>query len=529
MTLYQTLSKWADEQPDRPAYRYFGDCRSYGSLRNSVDITSGKLVTLGVRAGDRVGLCLVNSPQMLHLLYALNRIGAVAVMISPKASKRELREQLTLTECRLLFCTELSAAAANSLDNVTVITVPLFAGLPIRFKFGCAGRIVKHGRLRGAVSLGSISVSENIPPVSANDDADAAVIFSSGTSGECKAVVHTNKSMIASAIYCMQSEQPLPGDADMYAILPCYHAYGLIVSVNTPIMVGCCCRLMPFFHISTIVSHLRQKMPTFIPAVPTVFKRLVDNKRFCRLIDSGRLDTSRFRTGFVGGDVLPEGVKQAFDRLMRVGGGTGVLCPGYGMSECCPITVERDVFFDGSVGLPFDNNEVMVCGEGDDTPLPDGASGEICVHSAGMMSRAFTADKTFTPTVFADGKMWLRTGDIGHMNNGRLYFERRMRRLIKVSGHTVFADAVEKVVGECDRVGKVIAVPVPHATRGSGVYLYFTGDADSRDVLDYCRRELMPYAVPVGISHIDQSDIPLTELGKIAYGVLEKAAAQNAE
>lgn len=520
MTLYERVLSSAERYPDRTAYRYFGLKRSYRCLIEEIDAAAERLVTLGVRKGDRVGLCLVNSPAMLHLLYAVNRLGAVAVMCSPKASGRELREQLALTECKLLFFTAVSSTAVAELDDLQAVKAPLMRGLPLNLRFGCLKRVSSQKRAN-APTLGRIKRS-NLPPVS-TDDGDAVVIFSSGTSGECKAVVHSSRSIIASADYCMATEPLIADDADLLAILPCYHAFGLIVSVNMPLAIGICCRLMPFFHLPTIVRQMARQMPAFMPAVPTVFERLCSDERFCRLVYGGRIDTGRFCTGFVGGDTLSADVIARWNDLMQAGGGNGRLCNGYGMSECCPITLERRSEFDGSIGVPFGGNEVIICRPDSFEEVESGRMGEICVSSSGMMSRAFTADKQMALTEH-NGRLWLRTGDVGHFSNGRLYFDYRLRRLIKVSGHTVFAGNVETVAAELSGVDAAYAVGVPHPTRGHGVFLFYVGGAEPEAVLNHCKSQLMPYAVPIAAKRIASADVPRTELGKVAFGALEKIA-----
>lgn len=521
MTLYERLCSSAAAYPGRIAYRYFNKKCSYRRLVEQVDAAAARLAALGVKAGDRVGLCLVNSPEMLHLLYAVNRLGAVAVMCSPKASGRELREQLALTDCRILFFTAVSSSAVAELRDVRLIKVPVLGGLPANLFFGCLKRVLSQKRV-GATPLKRVKKAALHD--ASTDDGDAVIIFSSGTSGECKAVVHTSRSMLASADYCMATEPYIADDADLLAILPCYHAFGLIVSVNMPLAIGICCRLMPFFHLPTIVRQMRRQMPAFMPAVPTVFERLCNDKRFCRLIESGKLDTRRFITGFVGGDTLSSDVINRWNALMRLGGGSGRLCNGYGMSECCPITLER-CGLDGSVGQPFGGNEIRICEPGSFDEVSEGQSGEICVCSTGMMSRAFTRDSLIVPTE-QGGRLWLRTGDVGHITNGRLCFDYRLRRLIKVSGHTVFAGNVESVAAEVDGVNEAYAVPVPHPSRGQGVFLFYVGAAAPSRVLDYCKNQLITYAVPVCAVQIDTAAVPHTELGKVAYGVLEKKARE---
>ena len=108
MTLYEIVKKAASKVPKDVAYEYFDYERTYEDFIEDIDKMAYALSVYGINRADKVGICMVNSPKLLTLLYAINKIGAVAVMLNPKSKGKELYTELTMTDCAILFFSDVA-------------------------------------------------------------------------------------------------------------------------------------------------------------------------------------------------------------------------------------------------------------------------------------------------------------------------------------------------------------------------------------------------------------------------------------
>ena len=119
LTIYQLVAQTARECPDLPAYEFMGRRTSYRDFLARIDRAALALYTAGIRAGDRVTICMPNAPQALDCFYALNRIGAVSNMIHPLSAEEEIRFYLDVSGSQAIltldrFYGKVAAAAARA-------------------------------------------------------------------------------------------------------------------------------------------------------------------------------------------------------------------------------------------------------------------------------------------------------------------------------------------------------------------------------------------------------------------------------
>lgn len=533
MTLYEKVEECARNNPDNFAFSYFGYRETYRVFLKNTDEAAQCLTAHGYVRGDRIALCMPNSPRLLHFLYAINKIGAVAVLLNPKSPYDELKRQLKMTKAKAVFITGLSLYAMSlfKVPFVDVILVPIIDHLPLYLKFAIYRRTVNL-KLMSEVSevfgkrffqYYDFMKDKADVEKQENDEADAVIIFSGGTSGTMKAVVHSSKALLYSG-GCLQRE-PVENGFSTMAILPAFHIFGLTIAILLPLHKSGTAVLVPFFNLRILTGIIKKECPQIFPGVPTIFERLLAYKGFNKLAAAKKLHFESLVHIFVGGDALKEETRQAFNEIIKANGGNGYISTGYGMSECCPISSnERSDFDAKSVGKPYDGVDVKILG--------DGKCGEISIASKYLMSYMFDEEGKITePMPDEDGVYRLNTGDIGYYRDGKIFFECRQRRIIKVSGNTVFAKAVEEtLLAEIPCAQDVYIVPVTHEKRGYGTFAYLVTEKEFADeevlkiVQGAGKDKLLPYAIPIGASAIKPSEVPRTELSKIAWGKLEDLA-----
>jgi len=211
---------------------------------------------------------------------------------------------------------------------------------------------------------------------------------------------------------------------------------------------------------------------------------------------------------------------------------------GYGLTECvtaCTVSPAHQ-YRENSIGIPIPGMRVMVA-DASGSEVPYGTDGEICVTGPTLMQGYLNDPEATASTLreHSDGGVWLHTGDIGAMDaDGYLYFKGRSKRIIKVSGVSVYPAQVEQVLEAHPRVRRACVIGMPDEYQMSSVKAFVVPiegvAADERlrdDLLAHCRKHLMRWAVPRSIEFRDE--LPTTLVGKIAYTQLEQEELARAQ
>jgi long-chain acyl-CoA synthetase len=189
----------------------------------------------------------------------------------------------------------------------------------------------------------------------------------------------------------------------------------------------------------------------------------------------------------------------------------------YGLTETSPgaIVNPLDVSeFSGSIGVPLSSTDVRICDENGNDVAP-GEPGEICIRGPQVMEGYWHQPEETAKVMLPGG--WLRTGDIGHMDEqGFVFIEDRKKDMINVSGFNVYPNEIEGVVVDMEGVLEVAAVGVPDEKSGEAVKLFVVKRDPSittDDIMEHCRKNLTGYKIPREIEFRDE--LPKTNVGKV--------------
>ncbi len=562
-TLYQVIADVARKYPQKPAIEFMGRTIRYRQLIDRTNAAAASYENLGVTAGDRIAICLPNCPQLIISVFALSRLGAAAVLLNPLSSPRELAGQLEATGCKGLVISDLffhkltpqtikclefviyagimkemnttskiAYSAAGSLKNLRALLFRMSllsagCGIADGGTAGCGNAGCGTTRLLSWKSFDGLSLTgrcgSNVSNVFQNSEADALIFFSGGTSGIPKPVRHSSRSLNLSAIQCLFTEPPIDEDSSILTVLPVFHIFGFVIALYLAIITGCLSILVPRFNAESTAKLIIKNKITYMAGVPTLYEAILESHAIKKAALKKKLDFSSFRIGFCGGDTLDEDILNRFNSLIWENHGTGRIVNGYGLTECCPVTVmPRDGTGPaGSLGKAFPGINICIVRTGTTTVVPPGEEGEICVNAASMMSC-----NTDLLQAHSDGREWLHTGDAGSIGgDGFLHFHHRLRRIIKVSGYTIFAGDVENVIMSCKCAEKVC---VTGSERRIKAYVVlkpgFTEKKAAAEITSHCRKNLSPWAVPSAIEF--RKSLPVNMLGKISWGQLEEDASK---
>lgn len=534
----------ARQYPDNPALEFFGAKMRYTALAEAVHACARSLAALGVGRGDRVTICMPNTPQAVIMFYAVNLSGAVANMVHPLSAQEELvfyinnsksTVCLTLDQFYPKFAEILPRLGLRRLilsgidDGLAALKRPLYRltkGRGIK-KMPTVGKILRY---KDFIKMGQ-SWTGPYTAEMAGDDL-AAILYSGGTTGVTKGILLTNRNFNALALQTKAASDCIVPGHKMLAILPIFHGFGLGVCVHLVLTSGACSLLVPQFSVQSYALLLKKHRPNYIVGVPTLFEALL------RLKDVSGLDLSHLEGVFSGGDSLSIELKRKVDAFLRERGAPVQIREGYGLTESVTASclTPKDTHREGSIGIPFPDMLYKIVAPGGQATLPFGETGEICVSGPTVML-GYLDNEAETAAALQrheDGRIWLHTGDLGYMDaDGFLYFRQRRGRVIITSGYSVYPSQIENVIDahEDVLVSCVIGVPDPYKKQRIKAFIVLRDgvapDAGTREsILAHCRKNIARYAMPYDLEFRDS--LPKTLVGKVAYTVLEQEALEAA-
>jgi len=481
------LAQRMRRSPGRVALVWEGRQWSYGELGREVEVYAARLASLGVRAGQQVGVLLPNGPAYVCLVHALARLGAVLVPLNRRLTATELRWQVEQAECALLIYGEETAAQAEELAVEGVVTKDV---------------------------TGLARATDASPPLYPFSlDALQAIVFTSGTTGRPKGAMLTFGNHFWSAMASALQLGVLPDDRWL-SCLPLYHVGGLAVLFRC-CLYGTAVVLQDGFDVAGFNESLDRDSVTMTSLVPTMLYRLLAARQ--------RWPAS-LRLVLVGGAATTPALAARCTE-------TGVpIATTYGLTEAAsqvatmlPAEVAKKP---GSVGRPLMFTEVRIVDEAAAT-LPAGVPGEIVVRGPTVM-QGYYGDATAMGGSLVNGE--LRTGDIGYMDeDGDLWLLQRRSDVIVSGGENVYPAEVEAVLREHAAVAAACVVGVPHAEWGQQVAAMVVLEPDQRvteeALLRFCRERLAGYKLPRRVQFVEA--LPQTASGKVARGEVVRRLVED--
>lgn len=542
-SIAEVVLKTADTYPNQTALSCMGTRITYKKFKQKILETAKAYQSLGLKAGDKVTVCMPNLPQTVYSLYALNYIGVIVSFIHPLSAVSEIafylkevgsKTVLTLDtfykkylEVQRLIKIDkiILTGAAEELGTVKKLGYKLINGKKDR-DFTPESNVVFWEDLKK-----SARKTKDLTPHFMDKNAPAVILFSGGTTGVTKGIMLSSLNFNALAkqtgVMCNKQIQ----GKKMLAAMPCFHGFGLGVCIHTMMLWGGESILVPKFNVKDYALLIKKNKPNYIAGVPTLYEALTRTN----YLDGVKLD---FLMGvFSGGDSLPVELKKKFDKYLSDHDATIRIREGYGTTECVtascltPYNKEKE----GSIGLPYPDTYYRICKVGSTEEVPYGEEGEICLSGPTVMLGYYNNDEENANTLktHEDGRVWLHTGDLGTMDEeGFIFFKQRIKRMIITSGYNVYPSQIENVIDAHKAVQMSCVIGVKDAYKMQRIKAFITlkpGFEASKelktDIMAYLRKNVAKYALPYDIEF--RSELPKTLVGKVAYTVLEKEEAEK--
>ena len=537
ISMYDQVKKSAHLYPNYIAYEYMGKKCLYKDFIEEINEWAKVFHSSGVKHGDIVTISLPNIPNVLVVLYALNKMGAIANMVHPLSSEEEILFSLNSTKSKYLVMLN---TFYNKIENVigkSSVDAVIFASaadyMPIYMKLfynlSQIGKYKKYPKNNMYYSWKKFYkkyyVTNHIKFPKFCKDTPAVIIHSGGTSGTPKNVVIQNRAFILGALQENILMKNLHAGDCCLAIMPNFHGFGLSVLMHTPLALGCYSILIPQFDAKKFDIMFQKKKPSCVLGVPTLYEALISNNNV------KKLDLSNLKYIVSGGDILPKSLEDRVNKYLKEHNSPGKITQGYGLSEALAAVCLAcdDVNKSGSVGIPLPGNQVKIIDSASRITLPFGEVGEICVHSKAFM-QGYLNNESETNTalqVHKDGHVWLHTGDLGYMDSdGFIFYKGRLKRMIITSGYNVYPSHIEEVIESHPAVLQCTVVGVPHPYKQEVPKAFivlkegYIGMFVKDDIKAYCKKKLSKYMIPS--EFVFRKRLPKTKLGKVDFKSLEE-------
>ena len=473
-TLVSQLAETVATRPDRIALRYVDQVVTYASLDHEIDRLAAALAQLGVRPGAFVALALPNRPEHVIAFYAVLRLGATVVEHNPQFTAHELAPMVADHGARVAITAGPAVAIFQDLAEIEhVINV--------------------DDDWNEFLSRGT-----ELPERATVTKTDVALIlYTSGTTGTPKGAMLTHGNLAANALqmaaWRLPEEHP-----QALAVLPLFHSYGLTMSLTVGILSGATITLLPAPRMEFILSALSAHPPTWMPAVPTIYQRVM----------SAAPKAHGIKQAIYGAATLPAATVAEWEKLTG-----GILVEGYGLTEaapvvaCNPLNEHRRA---GCIGLPMPDTEVRISPE----------SGELLVRGPQVFA-GYLHNEEATRAAFEDG--WLRTGDVATQDaDGFLTLHARLKETIITGGFNVYPAEVENVLTAHPALSDAAVLGRPREDGSEDVLACIVIKSDGAhsaptddELRAWCHSMLARYKVPRSFVRVD-------DLGRDALGKLRR-------
>ncbi|MCB1892647.1 MAG: o-succinylbenzoate--CoA ligase [Rhodocyclaceae bacterium] len=503
------LAEWIDHNaglaPDKAAIRFPGREVSYAGLAALVDSFAAALAGSGVKRGSCAAYLGYNSPEMLALLFACARLGALFMPLNWRLAAPEHRQMLEDCPPAVLF-----------------VEAPFIAQTEtLRPELGGVMLVSMGAEQAGWTGCDDFLTSANTSaPRDTGVDAQAPLLicYTSGSTGKPKGVLLTQDALLWNAANSADMHD-LTADDIILTTLPLFHVGGLNNQTTPALAAGCSVVLHPKFDVDATFDAIERERITLAVLVPAQLDMMMASPRW----QSADLSSLRMITS--GSTIVPE-------RLIRAVHEKGVpLIQVYGSTETCPIAAyikvkdaERKA---GSAGKPARHCRLRIADDlGKD--VPQGTTGEILVQGHNVMAGYWNAPEA-TAAVLQNG--WFHTGDMGHLDaEGYLYVDGRRKEMIISGGENIYPAEIENVLLESPDIAEASVVGRADARWGEIVVAVVAPkdgcSLSAEQVLRLLEGRIARYKHPKEVVFVGQ--LPKTALGKIRKDDVRRMVAHEA-
>jgi acyl-CoA synthetase (AMP-forming)/AMP-acid ligase II len=542
--IFDIIERSAHRYPDKAAVIFYGRKITYSELYRSSVKLAGYLHDVGIRKGDRVAVCIGNSPHWHVCAFGVLMSGAILVSVNPLLSEEEFEYVLRDSGARALICLSDVAETMLRLKDKTYVE-HIICGhwmdyLPSQPEVRVPDDLLRAPSTpeRVAKTWSEVMKEEHTPPkVEVEVDDKAMIIYTSGTTGVPKGVVHTHRTMWPSILGSIYWFNRTPAEVNLSSVA-IFHVTGLVHNLYAVHELGATAVLMARWNAETAAEIIQKYRVTTWIGIPTIVIDLL------KLPNFKDYDLSSLKIVGGGGVSMPEPIAKKLEELIGV-----KYIEAYGYTESFSQThvVPPHRIKYSCLGIPHFGVDALIIDPETLKVLPPNEMGEIVVSAPNMFIEYWNKpEETKKAFIEINGKKYFRSGDLGFMDEDGYFFIRdRIKRMINRAGYKVWPTAIENILYGHPAIAEVCVVgtPDPRVIEEVKAYVVLkpewqekidkgevTAEQLAKEIIEWSKQKMAKYEYPRVIEFI--KSLPKTASGKILWRVLqerEKARSRSEE
>ena len=523
-TFPEVLDKMADLFPDQYAFRYttLDYTRTYSQFRDDVDEFARTLISLGVKAGDKVAIWATNVPQWFVTFWATTKIGAVLVTVNTAYKIHEAEYLFRQSDTHTLVMIENNRDSdyAGIMQELCPELKETKPGEPLHSRklpflrniitvgFSMPGCLTWEQSLGLATKVPLEEVKRRASLIDPNDVCNMQ--YTSGTTGFPKGVMLTHYNIVNNG-KCIGDRMDLSTADRMMIQVPMFHCFGMVLSMTAAMTHAATLSPIPYFSPKNSLACINNERITCFHGVPTMFIALLEHEDF------EKTDFSYVRTGIMAGSPCPISVMQDVVNKMNMNEITIVFgqtesSPGCTMSSTDdPLDVRV-----GTVGRPLPQIECKIVDPETGEEMPDGETGEFVARGYNIMKGYYKMPQATANAIDADG--WLHTGDLACRNpDGNFRITGRLKDMIIRGGENIYPKEIEEFIYTHPAVSDVQVIGVPDEQYGEEIMacvILKEGEClTEADIKKFVLDHMAKHKVPKYVDFVE--NFPMNAAGKI--------------
>ncbi len=472
---------------------------------DTANMVANLLFTRGIKKGDKVAILLMNSIEWLPIYFGILKTGAVVVPMNYRYDSSEIKYCLDKADCSVLvFGPEFVGRVENILDQIPDVEHLFYVGEDCPNFADNMNRIMKY-------------CSRERPHVPLTEDDDAAIYYSSGTTGFPKAILHAHRALNHAAVV-EQKHHGQTRDDVFLCIPPLYHTgakmhwFGSLISGSKAVLLK---GVKPNIILKAVSDEKCTIVWLLVPWAQDILD-YIDRKH----LNFDDYNLSQWRLMHIGAQPVPHTLIQRWLKMFP----NQQYDTNYGLSEsigpgCIHLGVgnERKA---GAIGIPGYGWKVRLADEKDNTIDTPKTVGEICVKGPGVM-KCYYKDKKATDETLING--WLHTGDMGELDeDGFMWIVDRKKDVIITGGENLYPVQIEDFLRANNKIKDVAVIGLPDERLGeiaTAIISVKEGEKMTEDEVNQFCMGLPRYKRPRKIIF---ADVPRNPTGKIEKPKLRK-------
>lgn len=481
----------------------FGERRiTCRELDERVNRLANAMLSMGIRTGDKVGVLLLNCPEVVEIFFAAAKIGVVNVPINVRLSPSEISYILNNSDTKLLF------AGKNFLPVVEKIKndLPLLKEVVIVHR-------IEEGPFRNYEPL--LTAGSPIrPEVWLSDEEDAFIIYTSGTTGKAKGAILSHKNLMAQCMALIAESNAstrrradLPVGQTIYlSIVPMFHVAGITTTIRNILTASP--TVVKDFDPAGLLATIEKERITSLFLAPAMWIMVMSHPDF------KKYDVSSLVTASYGAAPTPNSVKE---RILEAFPNASIM-EAFGQTEMSPsVTIMKNqdaLRKEGSVGQALFNVEIRVVDD-DMNDVPIGTVGEAVYRGASMF-KGYYKNIEANKEAFKGG--WFHSGDLVRQDeDGFLYVVDRKKDMIVSGGENIYSAEVEAILYRHPAILEAAVIGVPDPKWGESVMAFVVlragKEATAEEIIKFCEENMARFKRPKHVEFIQA--LPRNAAGKV--------------